>query len=246
MHPRTHPRIRGTREPADLRPVPVCTVRRSLGTGYPRDDPRNESDGGDERSCTHPRTRPAAQRYDRIVIGVAYAIAAACCAVAWRGIRSCQQPNQRERGSIIWMVTSIVLGAMAIARSTDAAILGADAARRFAVTTRWYDNRRPIQLAALIALVVIWASAAALVVRRSRRNPPNPFAAKTAIVITLLLALAAIRAVSLHAADSLLSGSTLFTVEVGDLLELALLAGIVVLSIRSVTAPPLPTVGPAP
>jgi len=156
-----------------------------------------------------------------------YALAAGAALLAgWREERG---PPGVGRWPTFWFLSAAVLGSMAVVRAFDLGDLltrlGRDEARRLG----WYQDRRRLQAIVVGAIGGGWtitiAVALWLVPERRRRYLP------AALVTFSLMCFSAVRLISLHHLDALLERRELVSVQVGDWVELVLLALAVALAL---------------
>jgi hypothetical protein len=130
-----------------------------------------------------------------------------------------------------WLLTALLLGAMAVGHVGDLGGRIADLGRRQARTEGWYSDRRTLQvpLVGLITATWIALSATAIVRFPERRRRYLP----TALTIFTLICFVAIRMISLHHVDSLLHRTHVVGIEFGLIVEVLLLIAVVVLIERA-------------
>ena len=162
-----------------------------------------------------------------VIIGSAYLIAAVSCLVAWRSAAADSgSPDVTGPRSWPWLLMAVTLVAAAAGRRLDVDTSTADLGRELAASGGWYDIRRPIQVALILALLILWVgSVRALLLRHRRvREPYLP----TAIVVGSLIALVTVRSVSLHVVDAGLTRFGTVGITTGAMLETsaALLAAV--------------------
>ncbi len=121
-----------------------------------------------------------------------------------------------------WLMTAWVFFVMALGRAQGLAEWVIDQVRGEAYEAGWYDARRPLQAAVVLAVGGAWlvsvAAACWRIPERRRRYLPM-----TVMVLTVG-AYVAVRTVSLHQVDSLLYRREIFDLRVGTLIEYVLLA----------------------
>jgi hypothetical protein len=145
-----------------------------------------------------------------------YAIAAGACAAT---------AGARARRS--WAALCAALAALSIARAFDLADHVGNGLRRIAYTEGWYERRRPLQTAVVVAGVAATCIVVTAIVRVTRDRVGE---LRVAIVATSgLIVLAALRTVSLHDIDGMLArhDRLVIVAEAGALMiiTLAALAG---------------------
>jgi len=130
-----------------------------------------------------------------------------------------------------WLLTSLLFGVMAVGHIGDLGGRIGDLGRREARSEGWYADRRMLQvpLVGLITLVWITLSATAILRFPERRRRYLP----TAVTILTLICFVAIRMISLHHVDSLLHRRHVVGIELGLVVEAALLIAIVALVERA-------------
>jgi hypothetical protein len=131
-----------------------------------------------------------------------------------------------------WLVAGALLAMMGVARSTGAVNNAGAAARRLAAAEGWYDDRRPAQLAVVLALAGLWAWAVSLVVRHGRDQVGARRLTAMIVVLTSLLLLGALRTISFHYTDSVLDLTTVGNQTVGNVLEITALGVTIIVAIR--------------
>jgi len=135
-----------------------------------------------------------------------------------------------------WLVTAGVVLAMAFGRAGLADIV-TEIGREQALERNWYEARREVQVVAVGLIGCAWFVAVVLAIwrvpPRRRRYLPNVLAVAT------LVALAAVRLISLHHIDALLYRTDIGGVRFVAFAELGILAGTVITIVWAlVVAPP--------
>ena len=120
-----------------------------------------------------------------------------------------------------WYATAVLFLVMAIGRAGNVAELAVDIGRRQAVAEGWYDDRRRYQAMAVASVAAVWFVVVLVALWRvpERRRRYLPMA----IVSFTLVCFAGVRLVSLHQVDSLLYRRGISGVELGAIIEDALL-----------------------
>ena len=120
-----------------------------------------------------------------------------------------------------WLLTAGFLAVMAIGRAGDIGSLLGDLGRGRGVDSGWYETRRPLQAAIVVALGAVWFVVVTIACWRTpeRRRRYLPMG----LMVVTLAAYAAIRVVSLHHIDTLLYRRELADVWVGTVIEMTLL-----------------------
>lgn len=159
---------------------------------------------------------------------VAY-VAVAALAAAWyvRERRSLAGPlalgeDARARWPAYWMLTAVVLATMAIGRAGALGDVVAELGREQARGGGWYERRRELQAGAVGVIATAWLLAVFVAIwrvpPRRRRYLPN------VVVISSLVAFAAVRMISLHQIDALLYRRDIGGLRIVTIVELGLLA----------------------
>jgi len=123
--------------------------------------------------------------------------------------------------SPFWYLTAGFLASMAIGRAVDVGSLLGDLGRGRAVDSGWYETRRPLQTAVVVALGTVWFVTVSVACWRTpdRRRRYLPMG----VMVVTLAAYAVIRVVSLHQIDGLLYRREIAGVWVGTIIEVTLL-----------------------
>jgi hypothetical protein len=128
--------------------------------------------------------------------------------------------------SRFWLSTAGVLATMAVGRLVHLGDLVGGYGRHEAHVQGWYDARRSIQAVAVLAIFaagVAWMVAMLLTFWRApdrRRYTP------TAIAVGWLVCFDAIRVISLHQVDTVVTWSTIHGAQLGIVLEIAALVAV--------------------
>lgn len=137
--------------------------------------------------------------------------------LAWRVARGCGfPPATRRRERIFWMMTALIMAALAINKQLDLQSAITAAGRCLAVAQGWYGQRQLLQLGFLVAvagLAAVFLAGLVLLLRGSgRRSAP----AVLGLVFVCLFVL--MRAASFHHLDRLL-GLPVSGLRINTLLE---------------------------
>lgn len=174
------------------------------------------------------------------LIGIGYAVAAALCVRAWRWqTRRRERTTPRPERVSFWLLCAVLLATMSIGRISRAASFAGDVGRHLASSEGWYENRRPLQFVVVVAILVLWAALVVSAMRRRHAGHHDYFA--MTLAVTTLLAMAAIRTISLHYVDTVLNRWHLAGIEVGDILEVGGLLAAITIAWRS--APETSSIG---
>ncbi|TFH17352.1 MAG: hypothetical protein E4H05_06375 [Acidimicrobiales bacterium] len=134
-----------------------------------------------------------------------------------------------------WFMSAALLGAMGIARASAFGDVLGEIGREQARSGGWYDTRRTMQAVLVIGVAVVWLLGVAVAVLRvpprRRRYLPH------VILLSTILAFAAIRLVSLHQVDTVLYRRDVAGVRIVALVELGLLAANVVVMLTTARFP---------
>jgi hypothetical protein len=166
---------------------------------------------------------------------VAYALVA-LLAFVW-GVRERRwcAAHQSDWWPRYWFLSAALLVTMGIGRAGALGDVLSEIGREQARSSGWYDTRRTIQAAVVIAVALVWLVGVAIAVLRvpprRRRYLPH------VILMSAAIAFAAIRLVSLHQIDGLLYRRDLGGVRVVSLVELALLSAIAVVTVTTARFP---------
>ena len=145
------------------------------------------------------------------LVALAYVVAAVASFAAMRrfianarlldGVDSREAADQRTLGRM-WLVVGVLMLAMAANKQLDLQTLVGERVRSLARARGWYDNRRPVQAAAIVAVGVLSLVVVAVVAYLLRRvwRRTLPVVAAVATVVTF----AVVRAISLHQIDAVL------------------------------------------
>lgn len=120
-----------------------------------------------------------------------------------------------------WFAVALVAGLMAVGRTLDLGELVADAGRRQARESGWYDSRTAVQAGAVGAAVIGVAVLVTAGARR-RRGRLAPYV-PTAALAAVLAAYSAIRIVSLHDVDQMMNRTGFGGIVVESAVEFVLL-----------------------
>lgn len=145
------------------------------------------------------------------LVALAYVVAAVASFAAMRrfvtnarlldGVDSREAADQRTLGRL-WLVVGVLMLAMAANKQLDLQTLVSERVRSVARARGWYDNRRPVQAAVIVAVGVLSLVAVAVLAYLMRRvwRRALPVVAAVAAVVTF----AVVRAISLHQIDAVL------------------------------------------
>lgn len=150
------------------------------------------------------------------------AVGLACLGVARRDQTRPQRLSPGAAWALFWYLTGALMLLLALARLADFDEFLAEAGRREARSTGWYDTRRRYQAMAVAGISAVWTVVAAVAVWRvpARRRRCLPMA----LVTFTIICFAAVRAISLHQIDALLYRREISGVRIVVVTELALLA----------------------
>lgn len=142
---------------------------------------------------------------------------------------------QRRGSTPMWAATAAALVGAAAVKAFGVQTWLTDRGRALAQQEGWYADRRPLQAIAIVVVLLAAAAAGAVLLRAARRwgrresAVPHGWAERLAAVSTVAaVALAGVRAMSLHHVDAVLHAEVLPGVQVGWALEALCLAGILV------------------
>jgi hypothetical protein len=125
-----------------------------------------------------------------------------------------------------WFMSAALLATMGIGRAGALGDLLGEFGREQARESGWYDTRRTVQVVVVVAVAVVWLIGVVVAVLRvpprRRRYLPH------VIVLSTIIAFAAIRLVSLHHVDTVLYRRDLGGIRIVSIAELALLVAAVV------------------
>lgn len=128
-----------------------------------------------------------------------------------------------------WLATGLLILALGLARVSGFADLATDIGRDQARSEGLYEARRPLQALLVAVIACGWLAVTGLAIwrvpERRRRYLPSM------LVVVALLAFAAVRAISLHAVDTVLYRADLGGVRGVTFVELSLLAMLAAASI---------------
>ena len=159
-----------------------------------------------------------------------YLLAAGACWIAGRREQAFLRTSTLDLWPRFWMLSALMLFVMALGRLTDAADVLTQLVRNEALTSGWYQARRPLQAALVGGVALTWfvsvATAIWRVPERRRRYLP------VAIFVFSLICFAAVRTISFHYADAILYNNPIAGVRIGSIIELlctgcAIVAGVI-------------------
>jgi len=137
-----------------------------------------------------------------------------------------------------WFMSAVLLVTMGIGRAGALGGVLSEIGREQARSSGWYDTRRTIQAAAVIAVTIVWLIGVTITVLRvpprRRRYLPH------VVLMSAAIAFAAIRLVSLHQIDGLLYRRDVAGVRVVAVLELATLSAIALVTVTTARFPAEP------
>lgn len=150
----------------------------------------------------------------RIAIGALYFVLAV--AAAWIFSREADRPETR-RSALVWAGLALVLASLSFFTITEIGQILVEDVRQEARSEGWYMARRPMQARVILGILVaaVLGYGALLVRLRSKRRRYLPAVTASAY----LLALNAVRLVSLHQVDAIL-GKHIGWLTVGAVLQL--------------------------
>ena len=151
--------------------------------------------------------------------------------VAWRAARGAR-PRDRP---ILVAVAAMGLG-LGVSLLLGFAGLLASEGRDIAAGEGWYAERRPVQAAAVLGILIVSGAAIMLLPRLLRDC--SPLARLLVAVMVLLAAYVSVHTISLHQLDAVLNQETLYGIRSGDWVEIALvaIAAVVAASMRGASA----------
>jgi hypothetical protein len=135
-----------------------------------------------------------------------------------------------------WFMSALLLVTMGIGRAGALGGVLSEIGREQARSSGWYDIRRTIQAAAVIAVGIVWLIGVTIAVLRPHRGRYLPHV----ILMSAAIAFAAIRLVSLHHIDGLLYRRDVAGVRVAAVLDLAMLSAIALVTVTTARFPTEP------
>lgn len=166
---------------------------------------------------------------------VAYGVVALLA--AWWGVRERRTIAARhvDWWPFYWFLSAALLVVMGAGRVGGLGDLVSDFGREQARSGGWYDTRRTMQAAAVITVAVVWLIGVAVAILRvpprRRRYLPH------VVVLSTIIAFAAIRLVSLHQVDSVLYRRDFAGVRIVSIAELFMLTAATVVMIATARFP---------
>ena len=148
---------------------------------------------------------------------VASLTALVACASELR-VRS--QTANRSLWPTFWLLEAILLTAMGVAMTIDAADSLTDIARSRARSDSWYLDRRSLQVPVVASIGAVWIVSTVVAIWRV---PPRRRYLPSAALVGTLMSFAAMRTVSLHHIDTLLYRRSVGGVRIVAVVEIALL-----------------------
>ena len=141
-------------------------------------------------------------------------------------LRVRSQTANRALWPTFWLLEAILLTAMGVAMTIDAADSLTDIARSRARSDSWYLDRRSLQVPVVASIGAVWVVSTVVAIWRvpPRRRRYLPSAA----LIGTLMSFAAMRTVSLHHIDTLLYRRSVADVRIVAVVEIALLTAVTV------------------
>lgn len=134
-----------------------------------------------------------------------------------------------------WFMSAALLVVIGVGRAGALGDLISEIGREQARSNGWYDTRRSLQAAVVIAVAVVWFLGVAVAVLRvpprRRRYLPH------VILLSTIIAFAAIRLVSLHQIDTVLYRRDVAGVRIVALVELSLLAATALVTVTTARFP---------
>lgn len=164
-----------------------------------------------------------------------YVLAAGACWIAGRRERTFLLTSTLDLWPRFWTLSAVLLLVMAFGRLTDAAGLLTQLVRNEALTSGWYEARRPLQAALVGSVAVGWFSSVATAIWRvpERRRRYLP----TAVFVFSLVCFAAVRTISFHYADAILYNNPIAGVRIGSIIELLFGGCVIVAGVIRFAAP---------
>jgi hypothetical protein len=127
-----------------------------------------------------------------------------------------------------WLFTAGLLAIMAVGRSVHLGDLVGGYGRHQAHVQGWYDARRSIQAVAVLAVFAVGCAWMVAWLLTFWRAPDRRRYTPTAIAVGWLVCFGAIRVISLHQVDTLMTWSTIHGALFGIELEIAALIAVIV------------------
>jgi hypothetical protein len=165
------------------------------------------------------------------LLAAAYLAAAVSCFVV--GILERRARRAGRSWPTFWFVCAAVLGAVGVARAGRLESVISRAGRARARADGWYAGRRPLQVDVIVILAIAWVLSVVIAVVRTR--PSHRHCLPVAIAVLSLLSFLAIRLVSLHQVDHILS-HRVHGVRLGSLVELGGTALVITLAMITAVA----------
>jgi hypothetical protein len=129
-----------------------------------------------------------------------------------------------------WYTTALLALSMGLGRVLHAGGRAAELGRRRALAGGWYEERRGVQVAVIAVLAVLATATIGICIRRwgPRLRAGD---ATVGLLMSALVCYSVVRVLSLHQIDSLIWRNEAGGVTFGSLIELALLAAVVAVTI---------------
>lgn len=129
-----------------------------------------------------------------------------------------------------WFTTALLALSMGVGRVLHAGGRAAETGRRQAVAGGWYEERRGLQAVVIAALALLAAVAMLICIRRWGSRLWAGYLT-VGLLMSALVCYSVVRVVSLHQIDSLIWRNEAGGVTFGSLIELALLAAVVTVTL---------------
>lgn len=163
---------------------------------------------------------------------------------AWWGWRERRHPAREARSwwPRYWFSSAVLAATMAAGRIGSLDDLFGDLGREQARSAGWYDDRRSLQVLAVLLVAAVWFVGVVVsiwrVPPRRRRYLPH------AIALSTVVGFALVRMVSLHQIDAVLYRRDIAGVRIVAVVELTLLAATAAAGIATARIPPVAPSGP--
>ena len=129
-----------------------------------------------------------------------------------------------------WFTTALLALAMGVGRALHAGGRAAELGRRQAVAGGWYEERRGLQVVVIAALAVLAAVTMWICIRRWGPRLRDGYST-VGVLMSALVCYSVVSVVSLHQIDSVIWGNEAGGVTFGSLIELALLAAVIAVTL---------------
>jgi hypothetical protein len=165
--------------------------------------------------------------------------AAFATVAAWRiervQLRQIGSTGGRALWPMCWLLIGAIYASMALVLTFDLVGTFGGLGREYARADQWYESRRPLQVAVVTIVGLIWFSIIVVgiwrVPERRRRYLPS------ALLCTTLVCFAIIRLVSLHQIDTIVYRTSVAGVPIGTVVEHVGVVLAVVLIVEAVRRP---------